>query len=180
MKNKILIATTTATLSIALLASAKFENAGDVNIRFQATGTAGMRIKGSGSTLSAKEKDGRLIITAPVTNLKTGIGLRDKHLRKYLETDKHPNASLEIARDKLKLPADQKATKARATGKFTLHGVTKPVKFTYKANRTGSDYHVQALSTIDITDFGIEQPCYLGVCVDKKVKLKVKFKLRDK
>jgi polyisoprenoid-binding protein YceI len=70
--------------------------------------------------------------------------------------------------------------KAKGKGDFTLNDVTKKLPFSYKALRTGSDYHVQALATVDIRDFDIEVPCYLGVCVDPKVKLKVKFKLRDK
>jgi polyisoprenoid-binding protein YceI len=139
-----------------------------------------MRIKGEGSGLTASESGGKLKITVPVTNLKTGIALRDRHLRKYLETDKYANATLEVERSKLKLPGNDKEVEASATGDFTLHGVTRATKFNYKAARTGSDYHVQALATIDITDFKIEQPCYLRVCVDKEVKLKVKFKLRDK
>jgi polyisoprenoid-binding protein YceI len=180
MKTARILISTAAALTVSLAASAKLVDAGDVDIRFQATGTAGMRIKGEGTTLTASEKDGKLKIVAPLTNLKTGIALRDRHLRKYLETDKYPDATLEVDRKKLNLPGNDKEVEASATGDFTLHGVTKPVKFSYKANRTGSDYHVQALATINITDFKIEQPCYLRVCVDEDVKLKVKFKLRDK
>ena len=139
-----------------------------------------MRIKGEGAGLTCSESGGKLKITVPVNNLKTGIGLRDRHLKRYLKADQHPNATLVVERSKLKLPGNDKEVEASATGDFTLNGETKPVKFSYKAARTGSDYHVQALATIDITDFKIEQPCYLRVCVDKEVKLKVKFKLRDK
>lgn len=169
-----------AALSISLAASAALEDAGDVDVRFLAVGPAGMKINGEASDLSAKETDGKLTIKVPVTNLKTGIGLRDKHLKKYLEVSKHPNATLEIERSKLKLPEDGKSVRATATGSFTLHGVTKPLKFQYKAHRTGSDYHVQGLATVDIRDHDVEVPCYLGVCVEPEVKLKVKFKLRDK
>jgi hypothetical protein len=41
-----------------------------------------------------------------------------------------------------------------------LNGTTKPTAFKYKVSRTGSDYHVQGASTIDITKFNIEKPCY--------------------
>jgi polyisoprenoid-binding protein YceI len=138
-----------------------------------------MRIHGTAATLTADEADGKLTIKVPVDNLKTGIGLRDRHLKKDLETDKYPTATLQIERSKLSFPENDQEVSASATGSFTLHGVTKPLKFTYKALRTGSDYHVQALATVDIRDHGIEPPCYLGVCVDPTVKLKVKFKLRD-
>jgi len=167
-------------LTVSLAASAALEDAGDVDVRFLATGPAGMQINGQAQDLKAKEQDGKLALSVPVTNLKTGIGLRDKHLKKYLEVDKHPKATLEIDKSKLKLPEDGKKARGTATGNFTLHGVTKPLKFAYQAKRTGSDYHVQALASVDIRDHDVEVPCYLGVCVDPKVKLKVKFKLRDK
>ncbi|MBK9001258.1 MAG: YceI family protein [Myxococcales bacterium] len=169
-----------AAISVSLAASAALEDAGDVEVRFLAVGPAGMKINGEASELKAKEKNGKVTLEVPVTNLKTGIGLRDKHLKKYLEVGKYPSATLEIDRSKLKFPENDKTVRASATGSFTLHGVTKPLKFQYKALRTGSDYHVQALATVDIRDHDVEVPCYLGVCVDPDVKLKVKLKLREK
>jgi polyisoprenoid-binding protein YceI len=169
-----------AGLTVSFAASARLEDAGDVDVHFLATGPGGMKINGEGSDLKASETDGKLTIKAPLTNLKTGIGLRDKHLRNYLETSKYPDATLVIERSKLDIPENDKTSKGSATGNLTLHGVTKPLKFTYKALRTGSDYHVQGLATVDIRDYGIEVPCYLGVCVEPEVKLKVKFKLREK
>jgi len=118
-------------------------------------------------------------LTAPLTGLKTGIGLRDKHLKNYLHVDKHPNATLVVDRSTLKLPSDNEVVESTATGQFTLNGVTQAVPFTYRAKRTGSDYHVQGRSEINIEKFQIERPCYLGVCVDPNVKVKVKFKVRD-
>ncbi|MBK7585731.1 MAG: YceI family protein [Myxococcales bacterium] len=169
-----------AALTVSVAASAAFEDAGDTEVRFLANGPAGLKINGEASDLKAKEQDGKLTITVPVDDLKTGIGLRDKHLKKYLEGSQFPKATLEIERSKLKLPENDQTAKSSATGSFTLHGVKKPLKFHYKALRTGSDYHVQALATVDIRDHDIEVPCYLGVCVEPKVKLKLKFKLRDK
>jgi polyisoprenoid-binding protein YceI len=161
------------------VADARLVDAGDVEVRFLAQGPAGMKINGSAPELRASEDKDQLSIVVPVTNLKTGIGLRDKHLRKYLQTDKYPEAKLVARRSKLKLPEDKRTVRGKATGAFTLHGVTKPLSFQYRAQRTGSDYHVQALAEVDIRDFDIEVPCYLGVCVDPAVKLKLKFKLRD-
>ena len=138
-----------------------------------------LKIDGSSSELSANEKDGKLIVTAPLSHIKTGISLRDKHLRRYLQVDQFPTAKLEVQRSKLKLPNDDAVVQSSATGRFTLHGITKPLTFRYEAKRTGSDYHVQGLSQVDIRDFGIEVPCYLGVCVKPVVKLRVKFKLRE-
>jgi polyisoprenoid-binding protein YceI len=174
------LVTVLAASTISLAASAKLVDAGDVDVRFLAKGPAGMRINGEGGGLKAHEKGGKLTITVPVDNLKTGIRLRDRHLKKYLHAGDHPKATLVVERSSLKFPANDKTVSSKGKGDFTLNDQTKKLSFQYKALRTGSDYHVQALATVDIRDYGIEVPCYLGVCVDPNVKIKVKFKLRDK
>jgi polyisoprenoid-binding protein YceI len=168
-----------ATITVSLIASAKLKSISDQDVRFHAVGPGGLNINGSSGELSVDERDGRIVATAPLTNLKTGIALRDKHLRGYLATDKHPNATLTIEKSKLKLPDDNASVQSTAVGQLTLHGVTKPLKFSYKAKRTGSDYHVQGLTEIDIRDYNVEVPCYLRVCVKPDVKIKVGFKLRE-
>jgi polyisoprenoid-binding protein YceI len=178
-RRSILVTIVFSILTFSLVASARLVSAGDVDVRFLALGPAGMKINGKSGELNVEEKDGKIVHTAPLTNLKTGIGLRDKHLRGYLETDKYPNATLVVDKSKLTLPEDNKTSRGSATGQFTLHGVTKPLKFSYRAKRTGSDYHVQGLADVDIRDHKVEVPCYLGVCVQPVVKLKIKYKLRD-
>lgn len=173
------LAALAALTTVALVASATLKSIGTAQVGFLAIGPAGLKINGHSRDLSASEKDGKLTVVAPLTHLKTGISLRDRHLRGYLETDKHPNATLTVQRSKLKIPADHNVAHGSAVGRFTMHGVTKPVTFRYLAKRTGSDYHVQGLTHIDIRDFGVEVPCYLGVCVHPDVKIKVKFKLRE-
>ena len=96
-----------------------------------------------------------------------------------ISTPQTPGGDAAIERSKLKMPADHQVAQASATGSFRLHGVTKRLEFKYRAKRMGSDYLVQGLTEVDIRDFGIEVPCYLGVCVHPKVKIKVKFKLRE-
>lgn len=166
--------------TFAVSAQAALSGIGESKVQFRAVGPAGLTIDGEGSSLSVVETDGLIAIEAPLTDLKTGIGLRDDHLKKALDTSKFPKAKLVVERSKLSLPEDNKELEASATAQLTLHGVTKPTKVSYKVQRTGSDYHVSGRTEVDITDFGIEVPCYLGVCVDKNVKIKVKFKAREK
>jgi polyisoprenoid-binding protein YceI len=176
----LVLAAAVAALTFSLAASAKLVGIGDNDVKFLALGPAGMKINGSAPTLKAEEKDDNLVVTVPVTDLKTGIGLRDKHLRGYLETSKYPTATLAVERSKLKIPENGKTVESSATGKLTLHGVSKDTKFKYQAKRTGSDIHVQGVVDVNILDHKIEKPCYLKVCVDPKIAVKVKFKLRDK
>jgi polyisoprenoid-binding protein YceI len=166
-------------LSLSAVASADFKLIDKPEVAFQVGGPGGLKIDGSSGDLKASEANGKLTLTAGVTNLKTGIGLRDEHLKRYIGAEKYPSATLVIDRSKLKLPDDNQESEGSVQADLTLHGVTKPVQVKYHAKRTGSDYHVQGHTSIDITSFGIEKPCYLGVCTDTEVKLKAKFKLRD-
>jgi polyisoprenoid-binding protein YceI len=179
-RSRLIPTTIVAIAGISLSAAASLSSIGNADVQFLALGPAGMKINGTSSDLSAAESDGKLTLSAPLTNLKTGIGLRDKHLKGYLHTDNHPTAKLVVDKSKLKTPTDGQTAEGSATGDFTLNGKTKPLKFKYKVKRTGSDFHVQGMADVNIKDYAIEQPCYLGVCVDPNVKLKVAFKLRDK
>ena len=145
MKRSVFIASALVLgLAVPLAASAEFRSAGDDEVRFLARGPAGMKISGEASDLKASEKGGKLRIKVPVDDLKTGIGLRDKHLKKYIKSRKHKKAVLVVERSKLKLPGNDKTVKGSAKGEFTLAGVTKPLKFTYKAKRTGSELRIEA------------------------------------
>lgn len=167
------------TMLLCTGAFARLVGIGKPSVRFLAVGPAGLKIDGHSSLLSAEENKSVIEVTTPLTHLYTGISLRDHHLRGYLETDKYPSATLAVSRSALKLPQDRQTIEAQATGRFTLHGVSRSVPFRYKALRTGSDYHVQGLMQIDIRDYKVEVPCFLGVCVHPVVKIKVKFKLRE-
>ncbi len=177
---RFLAAALVAGVTSVTLAHAALVSIGDSDVGFQAVGPGGLKIDGEGSKITASEADGELTLVAPLNNLKTGISMRDDHLKKAIHTDKHPTATLKVKRTALKFPEDQKTFEGKAKGDFTLNGTTKPVDFDYKVTRQGSDYLVQGRSQIDITQFNLEIPCYLGVCVDKTVKIKAKFKLRDK
>jgi polyisoprenoid-binding protein YceI len=173
----VIVALFTTTLVVA--ADAAFTLIDTPKVEFLATATAGLKITGQSEDLAAAETNGILTLTAGLTDLKTGIGLRDSHLRKYLETEKYAVATMVVDRNSLTIPDDNQIATARATGQFTIHGVTKPMTFEYQAKRMGSDFLVQGKLTINLADFKIEQPCFLGVCVDNNVKVKATFKLRD-
>ena len=82
---------------------------------------------GSTADLKASERNSELVFSAKLNNVKTGIGLRDEHLKKYLEIGKFPEATLTVAKDKLQMAQDQGTVTSTPTGKFTLHGIARPV-----------------------------------------------------
>ena len=95
---RMLSAVTLAGLTFALAAQAAFSGAGDTDVRFQAVGPAGLTIDGEGTGLTVNEEGGKVKMVAALTGLKTGMALRDKHLKNYLHVDKHPQATLVVDR----------------------------------------------------------------------------------
>ena len=140
-------------------------------LKFEAVGPAGLKINGESGGLRASEVDGKVTLTAPMTDFHTGIGLRDKHLRNALEAEKHKDATLVVDRSAIKLPQAGGSASGAASGSLTLHGVTKPAKFTYTITKSGEGYKVHAEFQVNIQDYQIKKPCYLGVCVEDVVKI---------
>ncbi len=178
--NRRSILVTLAVTLLSVTAWAAIGDARDADLRALAIGPAGMKINCKWSDLKAEERGEKIVLTSKLTNIKTGVGLRDNHLRKYFNTDRHPNATLTVDKSKIKLPEKGKTTRGSATGQLTLNGVTAPFTFTYKVKGNGGSYQAQALGDLDIRKHKVEVPCYLGVCVEPTVKLKVKFAVSDK
>jgi polyisoprenoid-binding protein YceI len=179
-RRPLIIALLLSVATIAIPAYAALRSYGGAHVRFKVGGPAGMTIEGKADELTASEKDNVLTVVVPLSHLKTGMALRDKHLRGYLNTKKYPNATLAIARSALQMPADKKSINGKATGRLTLHGKTREVPFTYKASNRNNQYRVQGKTKLDIREFGIEVPCYLGVCTKPEVDVDVRFFLRER
>lgn len=100
-------------------------------------------------------------VKIPLNTLKTGIELRDKHMKeKYLETGTHPEAEL--------VEATGKDGKGR--GKLKIRGIEKEVSGTYKII---GGKEVEAEFPIKLSDYGITGIKYMGVGVKDDVKVTV-------
>ena len=160
---------------------AELSHAQDAAVVFTAAGPAGMKIEGKTSDLGVSEKDGSVTVVVPLANLDTGISLRNKHMReKYLEVQKYPRAELVVARTELKLPAGGAEVRGTAGGQMTIHGQTRPVTLQYTARLANGRYEVQGTTRIDIKEFGIDVPSYLGVTVKPGVDLSASFSVADR
>lgn len=145
------------------------------SVKFSVGGPAGLKIDGTSKDLTVDDDGSKILLKASVTNLETGMGLRNKHLKKYIGAEEWPAASLEVDKASLKIPGE-----GEAKGKFRLHGVTKDKTFKYKVKRgAGGVLEVSGSFDVDITEHKIEKPCYLGVCTDTKVKVTASFKALD-
>ncbi|MFT3774306.1 MAG: YceI family protein [Minicystis sp.] len=165
-----------AMVTFSLIAAAKLNKTGSSSSGFKAAGPAGLNIEGKTSDLSVADDGTNVTITVPLGNITTGIELRDKHTKEYLETDKYPNATLVVARSALKLPDGGEGD---AKGKLTVHGQTKDVNFHYSAKKSGDTFDVKGTTRININDFGIKTPTYLGVGVKPDVDVFANFQAKD-
>lgn len=112
-------------------------------------------------------------ISLPIESIKTGIDMRDRHMReRYLEAAKYPDAVLTFKDLALK---DGDST-IELPALFKIHGVEKPVK-------VKADLHVDAKSIsakghfeVNLTDYGIEIPSYAGIKVADKVEISAEVK----
>jgi polyisoprenoid-binding protein YceI len=157
---------------------AAFTRAGAATVRFTATGPAGLKFAGNGSELSVREADGKVTVSIPLASLDTAIELRNRHMRdKYLEVQTHPNAVLVAERARFKLTTNSGEERAE----LTLHGRTRPVLVKYTIERAADGtLKVEGSTRIDMREFGIEVPSYLGVAVKPEVDVAVSFTVVDR
>lgn len=137
---------------------------GDVSAHV--VGDKGLTIDAKGAHAAGTVKaDGSGRITCQLDELATGIGLRDHHMKeKYLETGKYPAA--ELALDPAAIPGSGEFD---TTGKLTLHGVTRAVK----VHVARVDQTFRATFGLELPDYGVQIPSYLGITVAKHVDVTV-------
>lgn len=108
----------------------------------------------SGDNVSAKN------ITLDLNTLKTGISLRDNHMRdKYFEAAKHPKAVLTEANGR----------DGKFQGELVIRGVKKQIAGTYEMK--GSKFHGKFPAKL--SDFAIAPANYMGVGVEDEVEVEV-------
>lgn len=134
-------------------------------------------------------------VKVPITNIKTGIDLRDEHLRSqmWLNAEKFPYAEFQLTG--IKNPSSKKLNNgekisATLTGKFSVHGITKdvevPVVLTYfkesektKAKAPGNLLAANADFSIELTNYGIQIPSMIVGRVNETVTITVSFVASD-
>ncbi len=147
-------------------------------MRFSMQGTAGLQVEGVTHELLLTRREGTLVFRVPLAGLDTGIGLRNRHMRGYLDVTNFPDAELHVTR-KVAFPSPGTTLESDTRGTFTLHGISKPCSIHYRVEQgQPGEYRVHGTTRIDIRDFGIEVPAW-AVRVDPSVGIQVDFTLRD-
>jgi polyisoprenoid-binding protein YceI len=174
MKTRTLL--TGAFLLVAILTQGAMALArsGESSVIVLAHGPAGLRIEGKSSDVSLEEDASGLTFKVPLAPIETGIGLRNRHLREMLEAEKFPIAILRVARGDLIFPREHQPAEGTAKGELTLHGQSRAVEVYYHAETgAGGITQVRGSLQLDIREFEIKSPSYLGVTVAPEVEVKV-------
>ena len=167
-------------LAVAAPASAALSTNGEAKVVFKAAGPAGLSFEGKGQDVKLKEEGNSVLVSVKLDGLVTGIELRDRHMKeKYLETAKYPTATLEVDKSKIHFPEGSAVT-GSADGKLTLHGVTRTVTVTYRADGDSKKAKVDGSMRFNMKDFMIEVPSYLGVTVKPTIDVEVKLGVVNK
>ena len=154
---------------------------GEAKVEFTAVGPGGLKIDGTTSDLEVQASKESLKVICQLSTLTTGISLRDRHMRdKYLETAKYPTAELRVARSALTMPAAGGRSEGTASGILLLHGREKPVTFSYRVEDSGGGLTVSGKLAINIQDWDIQIPSYLGITVKPGVEIAVTFKAKQR
>jgi polyisoprenoid-binding protein YceI len=163
-------AATLATVATSSLAG--YSRAGDSAVSFTATGPGGLKIVGKGKDISVNDDDRNVTIVVPLAQFDTGIELRNKHMKeKYLEVAKYPNAELVVAKSDIPAAGGE----GDASGTMKIHGQSKPVRFHYKVAKNGDKLGVTGTTRVSLTDFGIEEPSFMGAKVRPEVDVTATF-----
>jgi hypothetical protein len=168
-----------AGLIFPLAASAKLANPGNAEVSFTALGPAGMKIVGTENEVKVFDNGPAVVVSVPLAKLQTGISIRDQHMRKYLQTEQYPMGELEVNRASIKIPRPGESVTADAVGTMRLHGKTKPTPFHYTVSRDGTHLKVTGTTHVNMSDFGITVPSYLGITVKPDVEVATRFEVVD-
>jgi polyisoprenoid-binding protein YceI len=162
---------------VAAVAHATLSNLTDPHVTFEASGPAGLKFEGSTSDVSWVEAaNGTVTVTVDLTRLATGIALRDRHMReRYLEVPKYPTAVLSFARSGLQIPSGPDKVDATVPATLTLHGQSHPVVVRYDAKREGGSLAAHGSFRMNMNDFGVQVPTYLGVTVKPDIDVRATF-----
>ncbi len=159
MKSNIFISIIVATMML-VVPSKVFAGGAAVDIKLTPAGSFTGKtadVKGFVKKVGNKFVGENIVVS--LKNLKTGMGLRDKHTQDYLQTAQHPDAILVKA----------EGENGKGKGTIKIRGIEKEVEGTYKVN--GKE--LMASFPIKLSDFKIEGIRYMGVGVKDQAVVKV-------
>ncbi len=128
-------------------------------LSFDARATLG-RFTGTTTRLSGQITGGpgletiRGWVEAPVDSIRTGNGLRDRDMRRALDSGAHPLIRFDLAEVRPS-PMQGQEMVATLVGRFTIHGTSRDVSLPATLTWGPDGIRLRALVPMDVRDFGV-------------------------
>src|ERR1700730_15234984 len=123
-----------------------------------------------------------ITITAALTNLHSvdsvagrDVSQRDGFVARQMTLQQFPNATFTASSASVAAATSGQPVDVSLPGKLTIHGVTKNVTATAKAQLTGNKVEVAGSLAIDMTDYGVRPPSVPFTTVDSQVTIEVQL-----
>lgn len=117
-----------------------------------------------------------ITFTAALTDLHSvdsvagrNVTQRDSFVSRQMNLQQFPNATFTASSASLPATDGTGPVEVTASGKMTIHGVTKDVTATAKAQLTGGKIEIAGSMSIDMTDYGVSPPSVPFTTVDSQV-----------
>jgi polyisoprenoid-binding protein YceI len=126
------------------------------------------------------EKNDQLRFEVDLNSLDTGIGKRDRDMRKVLETDKWPKAIFE-GEVSFHEPVDSTVTayRVKVKGRMSLHGVEREMEVPGTMHFEEGGCRVLSRFALQLADFDIEAPSLAAfVKVSQEIAIAVSFSMK--
>jgi polyisoprenoid-binding protein YceI len=176
-----LVIATALLLAAPYIAHAKIERLGAPVVSFSAQGPMGMKIVGTTHDLVVSDDGKTINLKVALGNLSSGIALRDKHMKeRYLQVAQHPEAALVFARTLAHTPEAGKELSGKLAARLTLHGASRDVFVSYRMRGKSDGVDVDATFSVNMNQFGIETPSYMGATVKPDVEIAAHFQVADR
>jgi polyisoprenoid-binding protein YceI len=94
---------------------------------------------------------------------------RDSYVSRQMNLQQFPNATFTASSGSVPATAGSGPVDVSAAGKLTIHGVTKDVTATAKAQLSGGKIEIAGNLSIDMTDYGVSPPSVPFTTVDSQV-----------
>ena len=138
--------------------------------------TGGTRLRDDGSGLKLEQ----LEAVVAVGSLKTGIKLRDEHMRKYIfETSDGQVPDVRFSADNAECPKNGAGYACSASGNLAIRGTPRPFTIELKVARNGEGFHVTGDGKLSLSAYGIDRPSQFGVRTEDEVKIHLDLKARN-
>jgi polyisoprenoid-binding protein YceI len=112
--------------------------------------------------------------SVPIKEFEFEKSLMKEHFNeKYMETDKFPKAT--FVGSIRNYHSGTESQQVKATGKLTIHGVTKDIEIPATMKKSGDTYKVDAKFMIRLEDYNIEIPQLLFQNIAEAVEVTVDF-----